>query len=246
MTKQENKPEIPATNVSDKPIENRSSVAKTETPLFVVPDKFKNADGSLNVAALMQSYLALEKKLNERLTAPTGTRPATPEEYIVDIKSNLMTNDPEINKRLFDLGFTNEQVQAVYDIAAEKVVPVILSLSETFQTDRDLSDLAQTFGGVERFNTIARQISSWGEKNLDRSVFETLAASKDGIMTLYKMMCGDRENTVLPRTESSAHNDSEEDLKRLMQNPKYWKQQDPEWVKRVEDGFKRLYGDRDS
>ena len=122
----------------------------------------------------------------------------------------------------------------------------ILSLSETFQTDRDLSDLAQTFGGVERFNTIARQISSWGEKNLDRSVFETLAASKDGIMTLYKMMCGDRENTVLPRTESSARNDSEEDLKRLMQNPKYWKQQDPEWVKRVEDGFKRLYGDRDS
>ena len=34
---------------------------------------------------------------------------------------------------------------------------------------------------------------------------------------------------------------SEETLKKLMQSPKYWRDQDPELLKRVEAGFKRLY-----
>lgn len=34
----------------------------------------------------------------------------------------------------------------------------------------------------------------------------------------------------------------EKELRQLMQNPKYWRDQDPETVKRVEEGFKRLYG----
>lgn len=34
----------------------------------------------------------------------------------------------------------------------------------------------------------------------------------------------------------------EQELRNLMKDPRYWKQQDPEMVKRVEEGFKRLYG----
>lgn len=34
----------------------------------------------------------------------------------------------------------------------------------------------------------------------------------------------------------------EKELRNLMQDPRYWKLQDPEMVKRVEEGFKRLYG----
>lgn len=34
----------------------------------------------------------------------------------------------------------------------------------------------------------------------------------------------------------------EKELKALMQSPKYWKEQDPETVKRVNEGFKLLYG----
>ena len=153
-----------------------------------------------------------------------------------------MKNDSEINQKLFDLGFTNEQVQAVYDLAAEKVIPIILELSDAFKTDRDLSELEKFFGGIERFNTISRQISAWGEKNLDKPVFETLAGSKDGILTMYRMMNSASEETVLPRSETVVPQDSEETLKRLMQDPKYWKQQDPALTKRIEDGFKRLYG----
>ena len=204
-----------------------------------VPDKFKDAEtGEVNVTALLKSYLALEKKLGQKV----GICPSSPEEYKIQITNPLMKNDPEINKKLFDLGFSNEQVQAVYDLASEKVIPLILELSETVRSNKALSELEQAFGGAEQFNTIARQISAWGEKHLDPSVFETLAGSKDGIMTMYRMMCSEQESPVLPRSEITQPVDTEESLKRLMQDPKYWKQQDPDLVRRVENGFKRLYG----
>ena len=107
--------------------------------------------------------------------------------------------------------------------------------------DKDLSELNKTFGGAEQFNQIARQISTWGEKNLNPQIFEALSSSKDGIMAMYQMMQNQQDPPVLSRTENIPNLDSEEDLKRLMQNPKYWKYQDPEIVKRVEAGFKRLY-----
>ena len=227
MTKQNNE--------TEKPIET------AEKNTLAVPEKFKKEDGSVNVDALLKSYLALEKKLSEK-SEKTKLLPQTPEDYQIEIRSPLMKNDPEINRRLFELGLTNEQVQGVYDLAADKIIPVIETLSETFKNEKDLSELESAFGGAEQFNLIARQISNWGEKNLDPNVFETLVASKDGIMAMYRMMCQAREPSVLPRSYETKESDTEESLKRMMQSPKYWKQQDPELVKRVEAGFKRLYG----
>ena len=218
-----------------------SETMENEEQDVKIPEKFKDAEtGEINVEALLKSYLALEKKLSQKKM--DGTYPETPEGYKIQIKNTLMRNDAEINKKLFDLGFSNEQVQAVYDLAAEKVIPLILELSETVQSNKALDELEQAFGGAEQFNIIARQISAWGEKNLPTSVFETLAGSKEGILTMYKMMSSEQETPLLPRSDISQPMDTEESLKRLMQNPKYWKQQDPELVRRVENGFKRLYG----
>ena len=209
-----------------------------------VPDKFKDKTGTVNVEALLKSYLALEKKLGDSRANSTlqGTYPEKPEDYQIEIRNKFFVNDPEINQRFFDLKLTNEQAQGIYDLAAEKIIPVIEELVETFQTNQDLADLEQTFGGSEQFNTVARQISQWGEKNLDPAVFNALVGTKNGIMTLYKMMCSTQENPVLPRSENTSQEITEEGLKRLMQDPKYWKKQDPEYLKRVADGFKRLYG----
>ena len=213
-----------------------------QKPAPQIPDKFKNKSGDLNADALIKSYLELEKKMASRTPIdPIDSCPDKPEDYEIKISSELMKNDPDINQRLFDLGLTRRQAQGIYDLAAEKVIPVIQNLSETFKMDKDLSELNKTFGGEEQFNQIARQISTWGEKNLNPQIFEALSSSKDGIMAMYQMMQNQQDPPVLSRTENIPNLDSEEDLKRLMQNPKYWKYQDPEIVKRVEAGFKRLY-----
>ena len=216
--------------------ENIISGTEQTNPPAELSDKFKTE-------VLLKSYLDSQKDVRLKFNQPSiGTRPEKPEDYRIRIDNAFMVNDPTVNKRLFDLGLTNEQAQGIYDLAADTIIPMIETLCSAFRADKDLSELERTFGGADQFNQIARQISGWGEKNLDRSVFETLAGSKDGIMTMYKMMTNAREESVLPRTETSIPSDTEDSLKRLMQDPRYWKKQDPELVKRVTEGFKRLYG----
>lgn len=221
------------------------SVETEKTIPADIPEKFKDAQtGDVNVEALLKSYRELERKLGTMGQNQDEKKqlPDSYEDYQIEINSDFIKNDPEINQRLFELGFTNNQVQAVYDLAVEKIVPVLEELSVSYQSGKDLSDLEQEFGGPERFNAVARQISAWGEKNLNAHLFETLAGSKEGIRALYKMMCGSCESGVMPKNDTPNHYDTEEELKRLMQSPKYWKHQDPVLVKRIEDGFKRLYG----
>lgn len=47
----------------------------------------------------------------------------------------------------------------------------------------------------------------------------------------------------IKKQDNKNFKNQEQELRNLMQDPRYWKLQDPEMVKRVEDGFKRLYGE---
>ena len=213
---------------------------------YNIPDKFKNPQtGELKTDELLKSYLALEKKLGERSVSGAnihnGFMPSSPDEYQIEMKNELLTPDAEINQKLFDLGFTNEQVQAVYDLAAEKVIPMMQELCLNYKSDQELAALEKEFGGADQFNTMARQISAWGEKNLKPEIYDVLSSSKDGIMTMYKMMTDGTEPSVMKNAKNEMYGDTEESLKALMRDPNYWKKQDPALVKRVEEGFKRLY-----
>ena len=58
-----------------------------------------------------------------------------------------------------------------------------------------------------------------------------------GVQERMLEMYSDAKRIAIDRYEKN-----EKELKALMQHPKYWRDQDPETVKRVEEGFKRLYG----
>ena len=203
-----------------------------------VPEKFLDKEGNININDLVKSYVALEKKLG----APKEGIPNDVKGYKINLKDPLLTVDEKINERLFQLGLTNDQVQGIYDIAADILIPQIQSMVEQLSADKELQELEKEFGGIERFNEIARQLSAWGEKNLDTKTFNALATSKDGIMTLYHMMQEKQETPVIVGKSGLNAKDDEMTLRRLMQDPKYWKEQDPELVQRVERGFRRLYG----
>ncbi len=212
---------------------------KENTPK--VPEKFLDENGELKTNELLKSYLTLEKKMSEP-KASEKQIPKSSADYQITIKNNLIEADPQVNEILFQHGFTNEQAQVVYDLATDRILPMMQAMMEDVAADRELQKLEEAFGGLEQFNTIARQISAWAEKNLSPETFNALAKSKDGIMTMYQMMQTNSESPLIQGKGHLPEKDDEASLKKLMQNPKYWRDQDPELLKRVEAGFKRLYG----
>lgn len=210
----------------------------SQTPA-AIPEKFRDPEtGELRTDALLRSYAELERRLSS-----VPRPPASPEEYEVDTSHGLFQPDGDINRRLFDKGFTLEQVQAVYDLAAEKFVPMILELAQEFRADREVERLVAAFGGEERWQEISRQLLAFGKKNLPPEVLASLAGSFEGVMALHRMMKGQEPGLGMPpgKTQDKAAN--ERDLSAMMRDPRYYRDRDPAFVAQVTEGFQKLYGE---
>jgi protein-tyrosine-phosphatase len=220
-----------------------------------VPEKFWDADkGELRIDVLLKSYRELERRLSRALPSPEGDDdeeartkllralgwPETPDAYVVEPKHALTGPDPEINAALHKAGFTGRQVQLVYDLAAERLLPLIADAAAEFEADRERQRLAEHFGGAERFAEVARQIGAWGRAHLAPPVFEALAATFDGIVAMQRMM-EKGEPKLAPRGDAAAPAADEAELRRMMRDPRYWQKREPDFVNRVTEGFRRLF-----
>lgn len=220
-----------------------------------VPEKFWDAERqALRVDALLKSYRELEKRLSQRFAppgpdAPDEERirfrramgvPETPEEYSIVPKHEACGPDAAVNQRLHEAGFTCEQVQLVYDLAAERLLPLIAEAAADYEAQKQMTRLAQEFGGEEQFRRIAPQIAAWGRANLAPPVFEALSTTAEGVMALHRMMA--KGEPSLAREAEPAEAMDEKALRQMMRDPRYWRSREPEYVRRVTDGFKRLFG----
>lgn len=202
-----------------------------------LPEKFWDAEtGELRLDDLIRSYVALEQKLS----AVTPRVPKSAEEYCVNCDHGMFTPDIDLNRRLHQGGFTQEQVQMVYDLAAEKMVPMILEIAGEFKADREVERLTAAFGGPEKWQEVARQLLAYGRKNLPGDVLENLSSSFEGVMMLHRMMTGEGGGMASPRVDTAA-GASEDDLRGMMRDPRYWRQKDPAFVSRVTEGFRQIY-----
>src|SRR5262245_58462576 len=110
-----------------------------------IPEKFKNPEtGGLRLDALLQSYKELEKKLSSSPAAPKS-----PDDYCINCDHGLFESDPDVNAKLHAGGMTQDQAQIVYDLAAQKFVPLISSMSSEFHADREVEKLVSHFGGPD-------------------------------------------------------------------------------------------------
>lgn len=220
-----------------------------------VPEKFwDEASGSLRVDALLKSYVELERRLSQRVAPPADT--ATPEEklrwrrmlgipdsadgYQVTPPNELMTPDSAVNLRLHEAGFTPRQVQLVYDLASERLLPLIAEAAAEFEAGRQVEKLRAHFGGEDRFRRIATQISAWGRAHLPEPVFAALSATAEGVLALHRMMEGKEPALTSQVQAETAPNEA--DLRKMMRDPRYWQTREPDFVKRVTEGFRRLVG----
>ncbi len=219
-----------------------------------VPEKFwDEAAGEIRLEALLKSYRELERKLSRMVTVPGDDAdeeerfrffraigvPDTPDAYRIEPRHPLVTSDPEVNARLHKAGFTPAQVQLVYDLAAERLLPLIAEAAQMFEAERELDKLRAHFGGEERWQRAAKQISAWGRANLPPAVFEALSSTASGVLAL-KAMMEKGEPTLIAKSEAE-DTVTEEELRQMMRDPRYWRKRDPDFVARVTEGFRRLF-----
>ena len=201
-----------------------------------IPEKFKDTKtGALNTGALLKSYTELESKMSEKPSVPK-----TPEEYCIKCEHGMFEPDEEINKRLHEKDFTQEQAQEVYDLAAEKFVPMISEVSADLHAERELEKLINHFGGAESWQEVSRQLLAFGKKSMSDDILDGMASTFEGVLALEKMMQSDEPGLKGDAQISEAT--SEKDLKVMMRDPRYWKQKDPAFVAKVTKGFEKIYG----
>jgi hypothetical protein len=241
--------------------------AAIEAPLEVseisrpahVPEKFWDDEaGAVRIDALVKSYLELERKLGsgrrepepdpealpplEVETMPEPSPPTEPEAWAIASPHPLIEPDGELNELLRSAGFSQTQAQLVYDLAAQRLLPVIQDALGEIEAQQQLERLQRHFGGAETWSHTARQLKSWAASHLDPAIHETLAGSYEGVLALHQMMRAS-EPELLAGAAGSAPELSEAALVELMRDPRYWRQRDPEFIARVTAGFKRLYAD---
>ncbi|MDB5413768.1 MAG: hypothetical protein JWR10_2103 [Rubritepida sp.] len=220
-----------------------------------VPEKFWDAEsGELRVDALLKSYRELERRMSQRMAPPGDGAdeeergrwremmniPDSPDGYEVTPRHELCGPDAQIDGRLHEAGFSREQAQLVYDLASERLVPLISEAVQQFEADRQAEKLREHFGGEERFRRIAAQLNAWGRANLPASVLEALSTTTEGVLALERMMRGEEPRMERESTAPEALDEGE--LRRMMRDPRYWRQREPDFVKRVTEGFRKLVG----
>lgn len=242
-------PEPPSGTVPDEAAAVRARPAE-------VPEKFWDPEaGTVRVEALLRSYVELERRLGRSLPQPEGPddrearerilavlgRPARPEDYSIEPPHEAVRPDPELNSRLHAAGFTQQQVQLVYDLAAERLVPALEALAAETEHARELDRLVSHFGGAERWREVAREIKTWGEAHLEPEVLNALAASYQGVLILHRMAQAS-EPELLGRADRGPSRPDEATLDQMIRDPRYWRDRDPTFIARVTEGFKSLYG----
>jgi hypothetical protein len=206
------------------------------------------------VEALLKSYLELERRMSQRAGRPAPDAapeelarfrqamgiPESPDGYSITPPHDLCCADPEVNSRLHAAQFSQDQAQLVYDLAAEKLLPLIAEAATQYEADRQRETLIRHYGGEDAFRRIAAQLSAWGQAKLPPAVYAALASTAEGVMALEQMM--QAQEPSLPRESTPPAAESETELRAMMRDPRYWRSRDPQFIQRVTEGFRRLVG----
>ena len=214
-----------------------------------IPEKFRKEDGTLNEEALIKSYTELEKKIGTMISVPDENSdesavnrfrraigvPENPDEY----PQNEMFDDENVRQEFHKIGLTKNQVEKIYDIAQKFLSPIVSEIFSVEQESTAMSELKKFFGNDEKMHDALVAIKSFGERFLPADAFNELCATPQGIQGVYRMM-----QSMEPSVQTDSSDVkilSDDDLRRMMHDPKYWRDHDVEYIRKIENGFKKLY-----
>ena len=216
-----------------------------------IPEKFLKEDGTLNSEALIKSYTELEKKMGNMISVPDDNSDEAAQtrfrhaigvpDSADDYPHNELFDDENVRQEFHKIGLTKSQVEKIYNIANEFLSPMLSEIISVRNESNAISELKEFFGSDEKMHDALIAIKSFGEKFLPIDAFNELCSTPRGIQGMYQMM-----QTMEPRVEienSESKKLTDADLRRMMRDPKYWRDNDEEYIRKIENGFKKLYSE---
>ena len=214
-----------------------------------IPEKFLNDKGELNTSALVKSYCELEKKMSNMVSVPTADSDESVKQKFnhaigvpddsKDYPTNSLFDDESVREKFHEIGLTSSQVEKIYAIAEEFLQPTLKNLFELQNQTNAINELKKFFGDDEKMNNALREINAFGERFLPHDAFDELCSTPQGIQGVYKMMQSMEPDVFTNKNETE--NLTDEVLRNMMRDPKYWRDHDEEYIRKIENGFKKLY-----
>ena len=214
-----------------------------------IPEKFLDENGQLNTSALIKSYCELEKKMGTMVSVPKEDSDETTKQKFNhaigvpdnanEYPNNALLDDESVREKFHKIGLTKKQVEEIYNIAEQFLQPTLKNLFQMQTETNAINELKNFFGGTEKMNEAMKEINAFGERFLPRDAFDELCATPQGIQGIYKMM-----QSIEPEVftdKNTIKNLTDDDLRVMMRDPKYWRDHDEEYVRKIENGFKKLY-----
>ena len=121
-------------------------------------------------------------------------------------------------------------------------MPVLDEMAVNFEAEKQLDKLARHFGGRDKFNEISRSLSNWAQKNVNPEVYDALSSTSEGVIALYNMMTS--SEPLLSKEGGAVENLSESSLRKMMEDPRYWRDKDSAYIAKITRGFEKLYPEK--
>ena len=182
-----------------------------------------------------------EQSPQQPTVQPSSDVPEKAEDYAITIDGKPFESDSEVDALLHKEGFTQKQAQLVYSLAQEKLAPMVEWAAAQFHSENERQRLVQHFGGEDKWNAAAKQLTAWGKKNLQATTYDALTRTADGVIAIHSMMTN-KEPSLRLGSDANTPASDRANLRKMVASPAYWRDKDPDTLRRVHQGFEQLFG----
>lgn len=186
-----------------------------------------------------------------------------PENYTVDLPEDLqaalagggvLAEDPVFQgfvDHAKTIGMSQEQFGGIMNWAADLVKghSAATAESQMASQQKEMKALQTAFGA--QLPAVAKTVKAYtnvisAQVPGAAPILDLLGGSAAGVQLLHAMASGTLKPAVSGNLPGAADMGgaaalTEEDLRSMVADPKYWKDKDPAFIKKVNEGFKRLY-----
>ncbi len=183
----------------------------------VMPNLGATVGESFSTWFAVPSVTEADRALVRMLLGAVGREQETAAEGYIDMASAVAGSGP---------GYITLLLEALIDGAVTIGLPRALATEMVLQTMLGSLRWAQA-DGRHPAELRAQVVSPGG-------------TTAEGVLALEQMMR--KDEPVLSRDAAPPARESEAELRAMMRDPRYWRQREPEFVRRVTEGFRRLVG----